>query len=244
MAVRETVYADAAELAALIRDPAKVAGKDYLVVDVRDEPEGGHIVGRANLASKAFLEDPQQFDQVLLPAKVLYFHCNRSKGRGPKCAIRYLEHIAGTDNQQEIKILTDGFAHFKDLYKDEPGMASEKLVRMMKDPTKVAGRDYLVVDGGHIKGSIHVPSLKFLAKPMDYLDAIHGPPIVFFHCAESMVRAPKCAYAYVELLSGIGIEDEQSVFVLGGGFNRWQQLYKSDPDLVVDFDQSVWSSGF
>lgn len=67
---------------------------------------------------------------------------------------------------------------------------------MLKDPSKTAGKDYLVCDmrdddraGGHILSSVNYPSRSFHENTIDELIAKAGEvPVVVFHCALSQVR--------------------------------------------------------
>ncbi|GAA5902248.1 uncharacterized protein JCM6883_001345 [Sporobolomyces salmoneus] len=93
-------YINHDEVAALIKSGA-VPGKDYQVVDVRDEDfRGGNIPGAINAPSEARTEQTvmdlvTKLDQV---PKVI-FHCTLSQVRGPKNARIYADAVAARTEQ-------------------------------------------------------------------------------------------------------------------------------------------------
>ncbi|KAI8927223.1 Rhodanese-like domain-containing protein [Entophlyctis helioformis] len=123
-------YADAEELAALIRDPTKQAGKDYLVVDVRgDDFDGGHIVGAKNVPSTDILHgSPESQVEALQGPKTLYFHCALSQVRGPKYPGQ-----PGQGGEQEIKILRGGFGGWQELYRNDTDLVEDFNAKMWED---------------------------------------------------------------------------------------------------------------
>ncbi|KAI8867487.1 hypothetical protein GQ42DRAFT_55331 [Ramicandelaber brevisporus] len=111
----------------LVTDATKVAGKDYLVVDVREEfHTSARIKGADNLpAAHAHELIPEKLKQYEGVPK-LYFHCNQSNGRGPRIAGFYeqalKEHLraAGKDeSEQEVVVLAGGIADYKKKYQDD-----------------------------------------------------------------------------------------------------------------------------
>ncbi|RSH91008.1 hypothetical protein EHS25_010184 [Saitozyma podzolica] len=81
----------AAELRALMDDPALDAGKDYLVVDVRrtdmDEAPSNIVHPSAvNLPAQTFHQTLPVIYALLHRIPRVIFHCGSSKERGPKCA--------------------------------------------------------------------------------------------------------------------------------------------------------------
>ncbi|ORX65927.1 hypothetical protein DL89DRAFT_295796 [Linderina pennispora] len=81
MAVSNRITVD--KLAELVRDPTKIAGKDYVVVDVRNSDyNGGHIPGAVNVPAH------EMHDQAAALV------------RGPKSARIY--------NEANIQVLTGG----------------------------------------------------------------------------------------------------------------------------------------
>ncbi|KAL2919235.1 Cdc25 phosphatase Ibp1 [Polyrhizophydium stewartii] len=127
----------------------------------------------------------------------------------------------------------------------------EELLALISDPAKKPGRDYLVVDvrgddyaGGHIPGARNVPSNVLLENPDQQLQELGGVPVLFFHCALSQVRGPKCANRYAEALARAGRSGTQQVKVLRGGFEQWQARFRGDPKLVEDWDAEMWDVPF
>ncbi|KAJ3306304.1 hypothetical protein HDV03_000227 [Kappamyces sp. JEL0829] len=96
-----------------------------------------------------------------------------------------------------------------------------------------AGTDYLIVDVrseqerlecGWIPGSVNIPSTQFEGETLAQVrQELKTVPNLYFHCALSQVRGPKCAQKYV---THINQSDEhsasQSVLVLRGG-RSWQK---------------------
>ena len=101
--------------------------------------------------------------------------------------------------------------------------------------------------GGHIKGSLNVPSSQLDYRMPELVRKLKDKEKVVFHCALSQVRGPKAAMNYLKerrrLLkdevdgSGGATEDQadelktdgkkqaQEVFILDGGFVKWQEKY-------------------
>lgn len=101
----------------------KVAGKDYLVVDVRDDDfAGGNIKGAKNVPSSTIYDAVDDLVRDTKDIKKLVFHCALSQVRGPKAARIYAETrqnmLQETEpNQPEVLILRDGFTQFQVKYK-------------------------------------------------------------------------------------------------------------------------------
>lgn len=113
--------------------------------------------------------------------------------------------------------------------------------------------------GGHIKSSRHVPSETVNYK--DLARQLQGAEKVIFHCALSQQRGPNAALKYLrerERLFGAdtsiraatndigdgetrerdgdGKVKKQEIYVLDGGFVKWQEKYvcTKSCDLIVD----------
>ncbi|KAJ1897351.1 Cdc25 phosphatase Ibp1 [Kickxella alabastrina] len=121
-------FIPADELAELIRSPQKVAGTDYLIVDVRDlDYVGGHITGAINVPAHLIRgQAPVLADQYKHVPRIV-FHCALSQVRGPKSARIYSECVeeklesAEVGDQlfeQEINILRGGFDSWLVRFKD------------------------------------------------------------------------------------------------------------------------------
>ncbi|KAJ3575877.1 hypothetical protein NP233_g819 [Leucocoprinus birnbaumii] len=134
-------YITNTELAEMIKDPKKTPGKDFIVVDVRDEDRaGGHIIGSVNRPSLEFLTSVDELVKDTKDVPLVIFHCALSQMRGPKAA-RIFEQTRsvkydGQEITQEIAILRDGFVGFQDRYKDDPELV-EKWDKEVWEPEDV-----------------------------------------------------------------------------------------------------------
>ncbi|KAH6562525.1 hypothetical protein BASA50_001832 [Batrachochytrium salamandrivorans] len=127
----------------------------------------------------------------------------------------------------------------------------DELVKLLKDPSLKAGRDFLVIDvrsddyhGGHIPGAVNIPSHQFLHNVAAQVSQFKDTPVLYFHCALSQVRGPKCAARYAAELVSLGKSETQSIKILRGGFGGWQEMYRDDPELVEDYIKKVWEAGW
>lgn len=97
--------------------------------------------------------------------------------------------------------------------------------------------------GGHIKSSIHAPSSTLDYKVPELVRTLKDKRTVVFHCMLSQQRGPSAALRYVRererLMGGQGKvlqaipetdeadrdvgRDGQTVLILQGGFNAWQE---------------------
>ncbi|KAJ2541525.1 Cdc25 phosphatase Ibp1 [Coemansia sp. RSA 1853] len=136
-------------------------------------------------------------------------------------------------------------------------IGAQELARLVRDPAKTAGTDYLVVDVrdsdfavGHIPGALNVPAHDMYAKAGSIIDAYSHVPLVVFHCMLSQQRGPKAARIYREVVSGrlkVAADGDplfgQTVRVLDRGFGGWVDAFlKTEPDLIADFDQEMWDT--
>ncbi|KAJ7069600.1 Rhodanese-like domain-containing protein [Mycena amicta] len=119
-------YISRDELADLIKSESKVSGKDYLVVDVRDDDfAGGNIVNAKNIPSREFSVGVFNLAQHSKNVEVMVFHCALSQVRGPKAARIYEEtrqnlNLEAQHGPQEVFVLRDGFTEFQRKFKDDP----------------------------------------------------------------------------------------------------------------------------
>lgn len=102
--------------------------------------------------------------------------------------------------------------------------------------------------GGHIRGCLHYPAAEFEARlpelQQELLD--RGVTDVVFHCALSQVRGPLCTLKFLRA-NAAGSDDRLKVlrvFVLKGGFTRWQQEYGEDEAVTEDYDKQIWLADF
>ncbi|KAG0353525.1 Rhodanese-like domain-containing protein [Gamsiella multidivaricata] len=117
-------FVDSEVLKALIEDKTKVPGKDYLVIDVRDEDRvGGHIPGSVNIPSKQLPDQLPALVRQYADVPQLFFHCALSQIRGPKAAARWSEAVTerGGDSSS-IKILRGGFGDWQRKHKDDKNL--------------------------------------------------------------------------------------------------------------------------
>nr|GAT52251.1 predicted protein [Mycena chlorophos] len=118
-----TKYITGDELAKLIKTEGKLAEKDYLVVDVRDDDFfGGNIVNARNIPSRQFSVAVYDLANKSKDVGTVVFHCALSQVRGPKAARMYAEtrqnlHIPG---EQQVLVLNGGFTEFQRKFKDDP----------------------------------------------------------------------------------------------------------------------------
>ncbi|GFZ42348.1 hypothetical protein JCM24511_00063 [Saitozyma sp. JCM 24511] len=110
------------ELRALMDDPGLVAGRDYIVVDVRrtDLDEEPAIVvhpAAVNLPAQSFHQTLPMIFSLLHRIPKVILHCSSSKGRGPRCAGWYQDYL----DQQNCKtsaayVLVGGINAWRDAY--------------------------------------------------------------------------------------------------------------------------------
>lgn len=126
--------------------------------------------------------------------------------------------------------------------------------------------DYI---GGHIKGTINVPSLSFSAPQL--VERLRDKETVVFHCALSQQRGPGAALRYLrekerqEAEQAAKAEKEekreskeeseagsdgsrqavpqkkQRVLVLDQGFVAWQRAYGEDERLTEGYSRALWA---
>lgn len=109
----------------------------------------------------------------------------------------------------------------------------------------VRDSDYV---GGHIKGCYHYPAGNFEETLPDLRKRLmkDGVQDVIFHCALSQVRGPSSTLRFLRSLQDIKdpkqIEffNQLSVWVLNGGFTRWQEKYGDDKTVTEGYDKEIW----
>ncbi|KAJ9091721.1 hypothetical protein QFC21_007116 [Naganishia friedmannii] len=76
---------------------SKVAGKDFIVVDVRrtdiEEPDNHLIKQAINLPAQTFYQTLPGICSVLANIPEVIFHCSSSNGRGPRSAAWYQDEL-------------------------------------------------------------------------------------------------------------------------------------------------------
>lgn len=102
--------------------------------------------------------------------------------------------------------------------------------------------------GGHIRGCLHFPSgelpdrMPELQKQILDMDARD----VVFHCALSQVRGPLSTLKFLRA-NAAGLDDRLKVlrvYVLKGGFTRWQQDYGEDSEVTEGYNKQLWQAEF
>ncbi|OZJ02167.1 hypothetical protein BZG36_05240 [Bifiguratus adelaidae] len=132
-----------------------------------------------------------------------------------------------------------------------PYADGEELARLIRDKSKISGKDYVVIDvrdddyeGGHITGSKHFASGSLSSTMPEIINLYSQVPVVYFHCTLSQVRGPKSARMYKEALDLNGVRTDQTVKVLRGGFSQWQAKYRKEPGLIEDYNPRYWDAEF
>ncbi|KAI8354508.1 Rhodanese-like domain-containing protein [Mortierella sp. GBAus27b] len=136
MSAPQPVYVDSDVVKELIEDKSKIPGKDYLVIDVRDDDYvGGHIPGAVNYPSRELPDLLPQLIETYRDVPELYFHCALSQVRGPKAARmwwnlseqeRQLAQESGNQAPvQKIHVVRDGFGGWQQKYKDQPHLVED-----------------------------------------------------------------------------------------------------------------------
>lgn len=100
--------------------------------------------------------------------------------------------------------------------------------------------------GGHIKGCWHYPSNDFVARLPELQKRLIDNQIsdVVFHCALSQVRGPSSTLKFLRSLNDA--EDPSKfeslrVWVLEGGFTKWQASYGEDDSVTEGYQADLWT---
>ncbi|KAJ1920731.1 Cdc25 phosphatase Ibp1 [Mycoemilia scoparia] len=133
------------DLTKLIKDKALIQGKNYQVVDVRDQDyEGGHIVGSVNLPAHTIPGTADDLVKKFHGIQKLIFHCLLCQVRGPKAARIYGDavdrQLAKEENpessplaKQEVYFLEGGFMSWLHEHKESPGLIVDYDPEFWKD---------------------------------------------------------------------------------------------------------------
>lgn len=133
---------NADELAVLMKDTNKVLGKDFVVVDVRDDDhKGGHIRGAIHSPSSQFSDDVDSLIRKTRGVPVVVFHCMLSQSRGPKAARIFREErdricshsaekvedkeLTEKSEPQQVYVLHDGFKGFQAKYRHDTSLVED-----------------------------------------------------------------------------------------------------------------------
>ncbi|GAA5838026.1 hypothetical protein JCM5353_003373, partial [Sporobolomyces roseus] len=133
-------YINHDELTALIKSEA-VAGKDYQVVDVRDEDfRGGNITGAIRAPSEARTEQTvHDLVTKLEGVPKVIFHCTLSQVRGPKNARIYADAVASKQAQSNSTSTTAS---------EETPVASDQSFSPNPYPNQAGKQQVLVLRDG------------------------------------------------------------------------------------------------
>lgn len=102
--------------------------------------------------------------------------------------------------------------------------------------------------GGHIRGSIWMPSSTLDYRMPELLRTLKDKDRVIFHCALSQERGPRAALRYAREKEAAdngkentsGETQKQEVLYLTGGFNMWQAKYGEDERLTEAYQKDLW----
>ncbi|EER35348.1 conserved hypothetical protein [Candida tropicalis MYA-3404] len=106
--------------------------------------------------------------------------------------------------------------------------------------------------GGNIKGCYHYPAGNFHYTLDELYNKIFTNQIndVVFHCALSQVRGPSSTLKFLRGIDNVKNPELKSyllnkihVYVLKGGFTRWQQHYGTDNAVTEAYDKEIWEFG-
>ncbi|KAI4717377.1 hypothetical protein E4T48_06428 [Aureobasidium sp. EXF-10727] len=147
-----------------------------------------------------------------------------------------------------------------------PSISPSSLATLIKTKNSslaiidVRDSDYI---GGHILGCQNIPTNTHDYKMPELVRTLKGTETVVFHCALSQQRGPAAALRYLrekermevgEGGKGKGVDGEggkdggegkgQRVYVLEGGFVKWQEVYGKDKQLTEDYQKDIWEFGY
>ncbi|KAK6456687.1 Rhodanese-like domain-containing protein [Scheffersomyces xylosifermentans] len=105
--------------------------------------------------------------------------------------------------------------------------------------------------GGHIKDCYHYPAGNFTYTLPELQERLASNEIddVVFHCALSQVRGPSSTLKFLRSLDEIKDPvkkaqlDSLHVWVLNGGFTKWQEKYGEDTEVTHHYDKEIWQFG-
>ncbi|OWB80204.1 hydrolase activity protein [[Candida] boidinii] len=130
-----------------------------------------------------------------------------------------------------------------------------------------SGNKFIIIDvrdndyiGGHIKNSINITSSEISINSNKILKLAkdNNAKDIIFHCALSQQRGPSSALKFSKFLNdyfnsnsnnNIKSDDFQflndlNIWILKGGFVKWQELYGDDNSVTSDYDKKIWEFGY
>ncbi|BFZ64853.1 hypothetical protein YB2330_006006 [Saitoella coloradoensis] len=126
-----------------------------------------------------------------------------------------------------------------------PISAADFKSTYLDDPTKLAGRDYLLVDVRRtdyldhaVPTSINIPAQSFYPTRLTWVKAFKEVPVVAFYCGSSNGRGPRVAGWFGDAVEevkeregGEGVRCES--FVLSGGVKGWVKEFGEEGAMKV-----------
>ncbi|KAI9021972.1 Rhodanese-like domain-containing protein [Hyaloraphidium curvatum] len=105
---------------------------------------------------------------------------------------------------------------------------------------------------GNIRGCINIPSRTFHDTVSGIVERFRGMDALVFHCALSQIRGPKAANSFrtavLETMSDGGEQAKvPELYVLRGGFSRFQEEFGTEEDLVENLTEEAreaWRNGW
>ena len=98
--------------------------------------------------------------------------------------------------------------------------------------------------GGHIFSSKWIPSSSLELHIPELVRTLKDKEKVVFYCALSQQRGPSSALKYARerqrILGDSEEEAKQKVYVLDGGFVRWQEKFGEDAKLTESYVKDIW----
>lgn len=77
----------------------------------------------------------------------------------------------------------------------------------------------------------------------DVIERVKQSDDIVFHCALSQQRGPSAAMKFLRSVQD-GDLDGKSVWILRGGFTRWQELYGEDNEVTEGYQKDIWKFGY
>ncbi|KAF2217750.1 hypothetical protein CERZMDRAFT_31166 [Cercospora zeae-maydis SCOH1-5] len=129
-----------------------------------------------------------------------------------------------------------------------PRISREALAPLVREQNSglavidVRDSDYI---GGHIRGCQNVPTATHDYRMPELVRTLKDKDTIIFHCALSQQRGPSSALKYLrerERLHGKDADQNQKVYVLDGGFQKWQEEYGEDKELTEGYIKDLWEN--
>jgi len=119
----------------------------------------------------------------------------------------------------------------------------------------VRDSDYV---GGHILGCTNIPSGNLDWKLPVLVRTLRDKEMVVFHCALSQQRGPSAALRYLrerdkalakdnaekKTEDSQAEEKSQKIYVLQGGFVKWQEKFGEDERLTEGYQKDIWQDNW